>query len=196
MVQFKFGNIKLSKSAKEAINNKLDTVRTNLEKEYITIAPTPFNINYEIKSNKDMIELFGTKCCINQETIKSQPYKRISDRLLNDLASLPSFERKLLSYITIHLNWNSNVIYIQPEDCTDISADAQYIKRAAAKLVANNYITKTNITNFYIINHNEMFYGDIRKFIERYNIIHENEEVIIDKQGRVVITDSRRKRGL
>lgn len=196
MVQFKFGNIKLSKSARAIINHKVDTVRANLEKEYITIAPTPFNIDYEIKSNKDMIELFGTKCSINQETIKSQPYKRISDRLLNDLSSLPSFERKLLSYIATNLNWNSNVIYLQPENCIDISSDVQYIKRTIPKLVANNYITKTNISNVYIINHNEMFYGDIRKFIEKYNIIHENEEVIIDKQGRVVITDNRRKRGL
>ena len=41
-----------------------------------------------------------------------------------------------------------------------------------------------------------MFYGDIRKFITKYNSIHEDEELIIDDKGRVVLKDERRRRGV
>lgn len=191
---FNPAGIKLNKAARKAIDNKVAVIKKNLEKDYYSIAITPFNIDYEYKEVKSYYEIHDEEHCDVKQITKCETFNRITSQTIKDIRNLPCYEGKLLCYIACNLNWNSNVVKINPEDCVEVSTGARYVKEAINKLVKLEYLAKTNIIGVYIINHNRMFYGDIRKFITKYNSIHEDEELIIDAKGRVVLKDERNRR--
>lgn len=193
---FNPAGIKLNKSARKAIDNKTAIIRKDLEKDHFAIAITPFNVDYEYKEVKSYYEIHGEEHCDVKQIPKCEAFYRITAQTIKDIRNLPCYEGKLLCHITCNLNWNSNVIRINPEDCNEVSTGARYVKEAINELVKLEYLAKTNIVNVYIINHNRMFYGDIRKFITKYNSIHEDEELVMDNRGRVVLKDERRRKGV
>lgn len=193
---FNFNAVKLNKAAKSTINKKLVECENKLKEEYLKIALTKFNVDYEYKERQRTYYIDGEEHHDITKVPSTGSFILVSQRVVKDIQSLPSYESKLLAHIVCNLNWDSNIIQIDVNDCPEVSTSAKYVRLAIFKLVELNYIAKTNLPGVLVINHNEMFLGDKKKFIANYKKIHEDEEVTFDKQGRIIINAEKKKRGV
>lgn len=193
---FNFKAVKLNKTAKATINKHLAEQENILTEEYLKIALTKFNVDYEYKERQRSYDIDGEEHCDTIKIPDTGSFILVSQRVIKDIQSLPSYESKLLAHIVCNLNWDSNVIQIDVNDCPEVSTSAKYVRLAIFKLVELNYIAKTVIPGVLVINHNEMFLGNKKKFIANYKKIHKDEEVTFDKQGRIIINGEKKKRGV
>lgn len=193
---FNFDAVKLNKTAKTTINKKLAEYENKLKEDYIKIALTKFNVDYEYKERQRTYYIDDEEHYDITKVPSTGSFILVSQRVIKGIQNLPSYESKLLAYIVCNLNWDSNIMQIDVNDCPEVSTSAKYVRLAIFKLVELNYIAKTNLPGILVINHNEMFLGNKKKFIANYKKIHEDEEVTFDKQGRIIINVEKKKRGV
>lgn len=193
---FNFKSIKLTNTAQAIVDKDNAKYAEERHNRHISIAITPFNIDYEYKEKQRIYDIEGEEHRDIIQILKCETFNRITSQTIKDIRNLPCYEGKLLTYIACNLNWDSNIIIIDANNCPEVSTGARYVKEAINELVKLKYLAKTNIVNVYIINHNRMFLGNMKKFIVNYKETHKNEELIIDNKGRVVIKKEKNRRGV
>lgn len=94
---------------------------------------------------------------------------------------------KALLHIITSLKWCSNIVTIDVSNTSSISSSKRCILSALSALEKMNLIKKTIANNRYVINHNEIFYGDKKQFIKEYNRLYEGKLAEVTKGGRIIL---------
>lgn len=172
-------------AAINAIKNVANEVIALAEDKTSKIVPTVFNLSYKKRIVVDQAEMFGEIVNCFKDKVCRKPFKQINDRIIDYLVKCDKTTAKAIAYIIHNLEWNSNIIYIDYENCKEIANTKRYTLLALTALERINLIYKTNKKGIYVINHNEIFYGDINKFTEQYVKLYGNKKAVVTKSGKI-----------
>lgn len=178
-------NTKATGAAAEAIKHVANEVITLAENTTTKVVPTVFNLSYKKRTVVDKTEMFGEIVNCFKDKVCRKPFKQINDRIIDYLVKSDKMTVRAISYIIHNLEWNSNIIYIDYENCKEIANTKRYTILALGVVERMGLICKTNKKGVYVINHNEIFYGDINKFTEQYVKLYGNKKAVVTKSGKI-----------
>lgn len=185
-------SIKLFKEVADNAAKKQVKVINNIIKN---VFPTIFPCKLNTETNTTLIAedanngrtIFETKT-----NIVGRYYVQVLRPFIDMIHELNPKELFIASYILGKLRWNSNVIRLTYEEVNKVCPmRLRLYADCIASLRKHKLIASTDIdANTYIINHNAIFYGDIKKFIEIYNEIYDGKYAPVNGHNKVVIKNS------
>lgn len=181
-------NPKMNANKRRYINKASE----NYDNAASKVGKTIFTLNNN--RNKDSEEIYeGLKgqILLNKlGKIKRKSYHTVNDDFWIYIEDLNPQQVVLLTYISCHLDYNSNVFVADYEQISnDLHLSLSRTKNLFTELLAipNQIIAKTNKAKVYLINHNVLFRGNYDEFIEIYNELYDGEQACFDDRNRVII---------
>lgn len=93
--------------------------------------------------------------------------------------------------ISDNLEQDSNLYYLNVDyQCTFCNVKPTTLDDLIKELVSKEILSRTTINRLYIVNHDVFFNGNKAQFIKDYIGIYNDNPVLRDKKGRVILTAS------
>ena len=172
---------------KQAIISNTKQAKLAIEEAVKSIVPTVFDIDYSTKRVSGEVVAFGEIIEGFIDKPVTTPFKQISDYLLASFIRLDNKPARLLAHIVSILKWNSNIVLLDLNSLAHISVSKRVLLSAIITLEKMNLIKRTTYSNTYVINHNEMFFGDRKQFIKEYNQLYEGKQAVVNEKGKIIL---------
>lgn len=145
----------------------VDALKADDKKVKSVVVPSNFNIIVH-RNNKIIVELPDGKQLIDPINPYYE-YAIIGDYISANLHKFTTDELAIIGYISTHIKFNSNIIYMAREDLEGFKGRNVNLRNyytAIAHLSNRQIISQTEINNVYVVNPICIFKGHIRKYLE------------------------------